>query len=123
MEDRPPLWLRIANILMTAACYLPLAWIVAFYSYVWRAYSYLGRLPSNGGSDNMTLSQVHEDIIDFLFAAAFFSPIIILVLAIIIYYPPGISRFKRLHYIIYGASLVAAFLLFRYFDFTAWYLD
>src|SRR5687767_6471023 len=104
-QQSPGLFLRIANILLAAACYLPIVWLVTFYSYVWRVTTKLGHIPrySGYGTDDITVSQVHEDIIDFVLAAVFFSPFIVLFLLVIIR-NMSLSRFRKINLIIYAVS-------------------
>lgn len=125
MESQSPsLSLKICNILLNVVCYAPTAYLLAFYSYVLRVTIRLGHIPrySGAGTDDFTLDQVHEDISDFTFAVAFFSPFIVFVLAMLTRTERR-SRFQKISLIIFVVTLLVAILLFRYDGFTEWYLD
>lgn len=118
----PSLFLKTCNILLAITCYSPIGWLVAFYSYVVRVTIELGHIPrySGYGTDDITLSETHEYISDLMLAVAFYSPLLVLILAIITRSLK--SRFRTVNLIVYGVAIFFSLVTLTG-PFFEWYVD
>src|SRR5688572_7233944 len=121
-QQSPGIFLRICNILLAVACYLPFAWVIAFGSFVARAAKKLGHLPkySGYGTDDIYVSKVHEEIVDLTFVLVFLSPVFVLIFALLTR-PLSKSTFRFVNLILYGVAIFLSTWLFA--GFFEWYVD
>ena len=98
MQRQPTgLFLRICNIVLAVACYLPLIWVIAFGSYVARAAIKLGHLPK----------YIYSPIFVFIFA--------------LLTRPLSQSTFRMVNLILYGVGILLSFVEIT--GFFEWYVD
>lgn len=109
--------------MVVASCYLPLFYLVTFYSFALRAYIALGRMPAFDNPHPAELGfDIHHKMVWLSFFLTLFSPVILLLMLLFAMPRNKPLYFTNRHLIIYAAGFVICFLLARYDDLFSWFV-
>ena len=110
--------------LVVAACYLPLFYLVSFYTFALRAYMAIGRMPGIGNPVPYDLGfDVHFRVTWLALFGALFSPVILLIMLLFAMPANKPLYFTNRHLLMFVAGFTAAILLARYDGLFAWFLN